>query len=479
MVFTGLDIQVFISVAVILGCAFIALLCDYYKGINERLREQALELAVRLEAQSRAAAMHAPAPPPPADLTVILAAISRVGETIEGALRQSMREEREMERTSRPLAPPVEIPHPEVVAQTVEAALVAAIEPEIQKAVPTPAYEPVELAAPVVEEHLTALIEDSPAEVKIPAPELTWSERPVEPPQIELLPLELPDLETPEPKAEPEPEPVLMETPVVTNAAPNVFKIKVLRNQNPEPVPTLIEPTFESALPPPPPPPPLPPPPPPPVLAETPFLELPDETPVILNEVAPEIPAMPELPVTEQIAALAQATAPEVLVLPKGFVDRATFDALAAQPLPFTGLVVSIGINEYETMSQAQGQAAVDKLVADVEKLAGSLISSLTGVEHFACRSANDEFVLAFANESGPAAQRRLSSLSERLWDFQLRSLGNYSVVFSWGATEAYGEPFAEAIASASERMRETRMNRRSPSSSTTARPRLKKVVNA
>lgn len=468
MVFTGLDIQVFISVAVILGCAFIALLCDYYKGINERLREQALELAVRLEAQARAAAQTSPPPAPPPDLSVILAAISRIGDTIEATMRQSMREERAMERVATPLAPLaplVNVPAPEVVASQVETALIDAIEPVLEPTVPVAVFEPVELAAPVVEHPVAAMIEEKPADVRIPAPVLSWGERPVEGPQIDILPLEIPEL---------------VEPPAAAPAAPaaaSVVKIKVLRNPHPDEAPTLILPAIEEAVAPPPPPPP-PPMPAPVLIEETPYLEIPE----IAMPPVPE-PILPEPILTEQIAALAEATGPVVPEvpevnalsgLPKGFVDRGTFQGLLTVNSPFTGLVVSIGINEYESLPAA----AAEKLVNDVEKLAGSLISSLTGVEHFACRSAEDEFILAFENESGPAAQRRLSNLSERLWDFQLRSLGSYSVVFSWGATEAYGEALSEAVGSASERMRETRMNRRSPAA-TSARPRLKRVVNA
>ena len=81
--------------------------------------------------------------------------------------------------------------------------------------------------------------------------------------------------------------------------------------------------------------------------------------------------------------------------------------------------------------------------------------------------------MLVFAGESGSVAQRRLNGLSERLWDFQLRSLGNFSVMFSWGATEANAETFEDAVEAASERMRETRHNRRTISMEKT---RLKKV---
>lgn len=49
------EIQIFISLVVILGAAFVALICDFLKGNNERLRELAIELSVRREEQERRA----------------------------------------------------------------------------------------------------------------------------------------------------------------------------------------------------------------------------------------------------------------------------------------------------------------------------------------------------------------------------------------------------------------------------------------
>ncbi len=155
--------------------------------------------------------------------------------------------------------------------------------------------------------------------------------------------------------------------------------------------------------------------------------------------------------------------------------DRATLDFLKRDKALFTGLIVSIGINDYARLQETSGRPAAEELAKSVSQLVKSLIAAPNGTEAFGCRSSDDEFVLVFADENGSVAQRRLNGLSERLWDFQLRSLGNFSVMFSWGATEANGETFADAVEAASERMRETRHNRRTISMEKT---RLKKVVN-
>lgn len=41
------ELQIFVSLVVVLGAAFVALICDFLKGSNERLREANLELQVR------------------------------------------------------------------------------------------------------------------------------------------------------------------------------------------------------------------------------------------------------------------------------------------------------------------------------------------------------------------------------------------------------------------------------------------------
>jgi len=60
---------------------------------------------------------------------------------------------------------------------------------------------------------------------------------------------------------------------------------------------------------------------------------------------------------------------------------------------------------------------------------------------------------LIYPQERGASAQRRLNQVAQQLWDFQLRSLGSFQILFSWGGVEVRSESIQEAIASASERM--------------------------
>lgn len=48
-----LELQIFVSLMVVLGAAFVALVCDYLKGNNERLREANLELQVRRQEEHK------------------------------------------------------------------------------------------------------------------------------------------------------------------------------------------------------------------------------------------------------------------------------------------------------------------------------------------------------------------------------------------------------------------------------------------
>ena len=68
---------------------------------------------------------------------------------------------------------------------------------------------------------------------------------------------------------------------------------------------------------------------------------------------------------------------------------------------------------------------------------------------------------MIYPKEHGASAQRKLSQIAQQLWDFQLRSMGTYSILFSWGGVEVASESIEEAIASANERMQETHRGRK------------------
>ena len=135
--------------------------------------------------------------------------------------------------------------------------------------------------------------------------------------------------------------------------------------------------------------------------------------------------------------------------IPKGFYDGQVLARLVKSRMPVSGLVVSIGVNT--------GRKTDGRVPSDVK----NLIQSLIGPQDFACQSAEEEFLLIYPRENGAAAQRRLSEIAQQLWNFQLATMGAYAVVFSWGGVEVNSESMEEAIASANERMQETRRGRR------------------
>jgi hypothetical protein len=137
----------------------------------------------------------------------------------------------------------------------------------------------------------------------------------------------------------------------------------------------------------------------------------------------------------------------------RGMIPKPALEEMLEGQEPFTGLVVCIGINESDSsMWHSHG------LMQSV----GSYITGLLKANDFSCRTSYDEFVMVCAGEQGAQSQRRLNHISERLWDYQLRGMGACSILFSWGGVEVQDKSLAEAIASATERMRETKRSGRS-----------------
>jgi hypothetical protein len=144
---------------------------------------------------------------------------------------------------------------------------------------------------------------------------------------------------------------------------------------------------------------------------------------------------------------------------PAGMIQPPAFQRLLDGAEPFSGLVVSIGVNESDSsMWHSVG------LMQSV----GSYIAGLLRDKDFSCRTDYDEFIVVCCGEHGAQSQRRLNQISERLWDYQLRGIGTCSILFSWGGVEVQEQPLAEAVASAVDRMRQTK-RAGSPSSSGSA----------
>ena len=143
------------------------------------------------------------------------------------------------------------------------------------------------------------------------------------------------------------------------------------------------------------------------------------------------------------------------LLVPAGMFDESFLSRLLDIHKPFTGLAVSIGVSDNDGRSPAN---------LDMVKAAGSFIASLLGEKDFACQLGVDEFLMICPDQTGADAHRRLGQISERLWDFQLRGIGTFPFLFSWGGADVQGESLAEVIAAATERMYQTKRGRKTVS---------------
>ena len=136
------------------------------------------------------------------------------------------------------------------------------------------------------------------------------------------------------------------------------------------------------------------------------------------------------------------------LVVRGGMHDAAALSRLLVSNKPFTGLVVCLGVNA----------ASSDELLRSVS----NFIVGLLRDDDFTCRMAKDEFLLICPGEQGAAAHRRLTSISEQLWDYQLRAAGSSPILFSWGAVDVKRERLVDAVSAATERMDQSRRTRES-----------------
>jgi GGDEF domain-containing protein len=152
--------------------------------------------------------------------------------------------------------------------------------------------------------------------------------------------------------------------------------------------------------------------------------------------------------------------------IPAGMHDRSALNRVLDANKPFTGLVVSIGVN------QNDGAAVSRDTMLSVNQFVRGLLRD----EDFGCQTGDDEFLLLCPGVQGDGAQHRSTEISERLWDFQLRGAGSFSAMFGWGDVHVDGDALSEAIASATERMQQTRRARKTVSLDS-ASPRRKVVA--
>ena len=124
-------------------------------------------------------------------------------------------------------------------------------------------------------------------------------------------------------------------------------------------------------------------------------------------------------------------------------IDGLTLEQILKTNKPFTGVAVSISVTGAEGRPLSDGQL----------DWVATFIDSLLDENDYGCRIAREEFVIACPGVQRAEAQQRLNDISQRLWEFQLRGIGNHSVAFGWGGVEARNESLGDALASAVERM--------------------------
>lgn len=152
--------------------------------------------------------------------------------------------------------------------------------------------------------------------------------------------------------------------------------------------------------------------------------------------------------------------------VPAGMHAPAVLSQVIEGRQPFTGLVISIGVSAKDSR-----ETSAEDLAFSVEPF----IAGLLGSSDFGCRVDRQEFLLLCPGPRGAEAQRHLSHISERLWDYQLRALGKLPLVFNMGGTDVQGESLTDAIVSAKQRMSQSRRGANSNSMSLV--PQRKKAI--
>ena len=549
----SLELQIFVALVLVLGSAFVALVCDFLKGNNEQLRERNIELRVRQDERERlglfeplahpitwlqglaslvrnpgmaeamaGGATTAAAPPQAApeeapaeraaaeqpDLDNLTGAVStaeadrnpqrrhRYDEAKAAAKQQPWATKDELEQLAgraarirarheashrkyeEPSEPAeaVETPAPPAMVEAPRRPKVAEL-PKLEQTRPVPIAVAPPVTAPVEEiaEPPAVAVEPPPPPMEDSPAITSWQFRPVsESPKAPDVASEATELVPPVVK--PEAPALVSSLPAAVETVEEPLAIEAVAE--PESTPTIEEPMIDiwrrpAAS--------------EPVRTRIQAVEVPTMSEAVTEDTSASTPVRFEMapPVVEvqaaetslpslDVAALQKATGesrPEGRIeIPAGLHESPVLSQMIENQAPYSGVVVAIGLNDYETLRE--------KLASGTDSVAAlnKMVLSMLRPQDFACRFQDDEYILIYPGERGSSAQRRLFQVSEKLWDFQLRSLGNLSVMFSWGGLEVTNETLAEAVASARERMYQTKRNRK-PSSLEFAVGR-KKVVN-
>lgn len=160
---------------------------------------------------------------------------------------------------------------------------------------------------------------------------------------------------------------------------------------------------------------------------------------------------------------------PHGMLLPSGMHDRPTLSRLIETAGELSGVVVSISLNDYRKIQDSLSNQAFEDLMRSVGKLMNGMIRD----EDFGAKLEDSQWIFVFRNEVGAVAQKRILQISEKLWDFQLRSMGSVSILFGWGAVEVENERLSEAYNAAIERMEQSRRGRKTVAMDTRDKRRI------
>jgi hypothetical protein len=153
------------------------------------------------------------------------------------------------------------------------------------------------------------------------------------------------------------------------------------------------------------------------------------------------------------LGAVVSATVPPEAVpgvLPSGLQNALVWKRWLDSGRKISGLVVSISVT-----SSTRAETALDYPAA-----VRSAIVSLLEPGEFAAPTGTREFVVISPRARGAAALRRLSRISQLLWDVQLGSLGRFDLQYVWDGLEVRDETVKDALEAAQERMQQTRRSR-------------------
>ena len=165
-----------------------------------------------------------------------------------------------------------------------------------------------------------------------------------------------------------------------------------------------------------------------------------------------EATAPPTEPRFEIINGAASSSNPMEVHLPAGMHDRAVLDRAIATGKPFRGLVIAVGVNDVEGHSIRNN---------DLMQSIGFFVRGLLEVTEFTCRDGESAFLILCPGLEGSQAQQRLTHIAEQLWDYQLRGVSTWSILFSWGGADVHYQRLSEAISNACEQMNNTRRGRK------------------